>query len=219
MEAATKPGATRNGEFMKTITEVFLELKVAALASGKMSVADIKQITESAQTDEQRVSVLTETMKERGIVANVESAESHYSQKADDLLEKIATSGKVQQFQIVESLSGRTNAKERFEALQSLALAKHVIEVPRIARKNGCAVLAESDRRVAKDDNSEDIARVAESMKCSIREATIILTGKDPGPGKQSADTITERANRWKETSPFLTDAECRQLAEKGIEF
>jgi hypothetical protein len=204
---------------MKSITQEFLELKIAALASKKISGAEIKEVTKDAATNEQSLSALQKLMTERGVPVTVESAEAHYSQKADDLLEKLSASGKVQPFQIMESVSGCSNAKERFEALQSLALAKHVVESKRIERKNGSRVMAESDRQVKKGPESEQIARVAKNMRMTIREATIYVTGRDPGASfKESGDAIAERAARWKQHCGFLSEQECRQLAEKGLE-
>lgn len=204
---------------MESIAEQFLKLKIAAIASGKISTAEINEATRDVPSDEQRLSALKEVMAKHNVAEFVESADAHYSQKFDDLLEKVASSEKVKPFQIMESLSGCTNARERFDALHSLALAKYVIEVPRIARKNGSTVLAESNQNDREENESDRIAHYAKKLRCSIREATIFATGKDPGPNvEESSGLIAERAARWKKYCGVLSEQDCRTLAEKGLE-
>jgi hypothetical protein len=89
-------------------------------------------------------------------------------------------------------------------------------------------IVSESSRRIKRNNGSgvavleSDDSRVREYMGragCSFREASIIVTGNDPGRGAtMSESTVKDLAARWKEYCPALTESECKTLAAKGIE-
>jgi hypothetical protein len=87
---------------------------------------------------------------------------------------------------------------------------------PRIARKNGSGIGIDESTPT----NIE--TRVREYMKqtqASFREASIFVTGVDPGRGAKQSKAMTESlAKEWRAFAPFLNEQEIQQLAERGIE-
>jgi hypothetical protein len=81
----------------------------------------------------------------------------------------------------------------------------------RIMRKNGSFI--ESD--VTADD------KILEHMKQTgscFREASIVMTGVDPGKNAKFPTTLVESLKKaWREYCPSLTDAEVTTLAERGV--
>jgi len=108
--------------------------------------------------------------------------------------------------EIAETLKPAT-IEERLSAIKLLA------ENKKIMRKNGNAVIVES---ITEGDR---VQRYMREAKCSFREATIMVTGKDPGKNaKETGNAITERADRWRKYSSLLSEAEVQKLAERGVE-
>jgi hypothetical protein len=105
---------------------------------------------------------------------------------------------------------------ERFEALQSLAIAKKVGVKP-VERKNGSA-FTESAAPV-RQTTEQRIASYARKMKVSFREAALFLGEKDPGPNANESKSVIEaRAERWRKYCGVISEADVRVLAEKGVE-
>jgi hypothetical protein len=93
-------------------------------------------------------------------------------------------------------------------------LTKDINESRRIARKNGSAINESTPTNIE--------TRVREYMKqtqASFREASIFVTGVDPGRGAKQSRAMTESlAKEWRAFAPFLNEQEIQQLAERGIE-
>jgi len=122
-----------------------------------------------------------------------------------DLKEVCVAKGRTAE-QIAETLKPAT-IEERLSAIKLLAESKKVV------RKNGNAVIVES---VTEGDR---VQRYMREAKCSFREATIMVTGKDPGKNaKETGSAIAERANRWRKFSSLLSETEVQKLAERGVE-
>ena len=109
-----------------------------------------------------------------------------------------------------------SNESERFDALQSLAIAKRIDE-KRVTRNNGSA-FNESASSV-RPTKEERIASYARKMKVSFREAALFLGEKDPGPNSNESKSVVEaRAERWRKYCGVISEADVRTLAEKGVE-
>jgi hypothetical protein len=198
---------------MKSVAEQFSELRTAAIASGKITAKQIIEATKAIETEEQRLSILQEMAAPHKI--SVPRPES-YSDKIANLTEKIVTSGKLTAVQINESMQSCSTEKERFESLQSLAIAKKVGAKP-VERKNGSA-FTESAAPV-RPTKEERIADYARKMKCSFREAALFLGYKDIGPNVNESKSVVEaRAARWRKYCGVISEADVRTLAEKGVE-
>ncbi len=198
---------------MKSVAEQFSELRTAAIASRKITAKQIIEATKSIATEEQRLSILQEMAASHKItVPRPESVE----EKVTYLTEKIVASGKVTAIQINESMKNCSNESERFDALQSLAIAKRIDE-KRVTRNNGSA-FNESASSV-RPTKEERIASYARKMKVSFREAALFLGEKDPGPNSNESKSVVEaRAERWRKYCGVISEADVRTLAEKGVE-
>lgn len=198
---------------MKSVAEQFSELRTAAIASRKITAKQIIEATKSIATEEQRLSILQEMAASHKItVPRPESVE----EKVTYLTEKIVASGKVTAVQINESMKNCSNESERFDALQSLAIAKRIDE-KRVTRNNGSA-FNESASSV-RPTKEERIASYARKMKVSFREAALFLGEKDPGPNSNESKSVVEaRAERWRKYCGVISEADVRTLAEKGVE-
>jgi hypothetical protein len=198
---------------MKSVAEQFSELRTAAIASRKITAKQIIEATKSMATEEQRLSILQEMAASHKItVPRPESVE----EKVTYLTEKIVASGKVTAVQINESMKNCSNESERFDALQSLAIAKRIDE-KRVTRNNGSA-FNESASSV-RPTKEERIASYARKMKVSFREAALFLGEKDPGPNSNESKSVVEaRAERWRKYCGVISEADVRTLAEKGVE-
>ena len=93
-------------------------------------------------------------------------------------------------------------------------LTKDMTESRRVQRKNGSAINESTPTNIE--------TRVREYMKqtqASFREASIFVTGVDPGRGAKQSKAMTESlAKEWRAFAPFLNEQEIQQLAERGIE-
>jgi hypothetical protein len=198
---------------MKSVEEQFSELRTAAIASGKITANQIIEATKGIETEEQRLSILQEMAASHKIT--VPRPES-FSEKVAHLTEKIVASGKVTAVQINESMQSCSTERERFESLQSLAIAKKIGVKP-IERKNGSA-FTEAAAPV-RQTTEERIASYARKMKVSFREAALFLGEKDPGPNTNESKSVIEaRAERWRKYCGVISEADVRTLAEKGAE-
>jgi hypothetical protein len=198
---------------MKSVEVQFSELRTAAIASGKITAKQIIEATGGIQTEEQRLSILQEMAASHNIT--VPRPES-FSEKVAHLTEKIVASGKVTAVQINESMQSCSTESERFEALQSLAIAKKIGVTP-VKRNNG-ASMNESAAPV-RPTKEERIADYARKMKCNFREAALFLGYKDPGPNVNEPKSVIEaRAERWRKYCGVISEADVRVLAEKGVE-
>ena len=88
--------------------------------------------------------------------------------------------------------------------------------------KNGPLVI-DSTPVVRKSSIEERVKHYQKILNCGVQEAAI-MAGVDSATVKELAEAaaspkeIRERAARWKKYSPFLTEAECKKLAELGRE-
>ena len=81
----------------------------------------------------------------------------------------------------------------------------------RVERKNGTAI-SES----VKEDRVHSYMR---KFKMTFREATVMTGGKDPGPNAKQPAAFTEAlVARWKKSNKWISEADAKTLAEKGIE-
>jgi hypothetical protein len=88
-------------------------------------------------------------------------------------------------------------------------LTKDITESRRVERKNGSAI-----NEAAKEDR---VQRAMRLHKMNFREATIFCGEKDPGPkAKQPAAFTESLVTAWKKYAR-ISEADARQLAEKGI--
>jgi hypothetical protein len=196
---------------MKSIQHQISELSTAAIVSGKFNADQIAEVTGQG-SPEQQLSKLQQMTEGHNL--SMTTAADHYAVQIAKLTEQLAKSGKVQGFQIVEALESGSNQRERFEALQSLAIAKR-IGLTKVERKNGGAVIAES----ARPTKDERVQKYMRAHKCSFREASILAGFPDPGPtANESGDAVSERAKRWKRYSPILKESEIEVLAKRGVE-
>jgi hypothetical protein len=110
---------------------------------------------------------------------------------------------------IKETVTGET-IEERLGRLQKHAKKVGITESRKIERKNGSAI-----NEAAKEDRVQRAMRV---HKMSFREATIFCGGKDVGPNAKTPAAFTESlVKAWKKYSPWISEADARTLAEKGI--
>jgi hypothetical protein len=82
----------------------------------------------------------------------------------------------------------------------------------RITRHNGSGVIVESDK-------TERIANHARKYRCSIQEATIFVTGVNPGPAsdvKESTEVVS-LMEAWLKYAPALQPDEARSLAKRNV--
>jgi len=114
---------------------------------------------------------------------------------------------------IKETITGET-IEERLGRLQKHAKKVGITESSRparIERKNGTAI-----NEAAKEDRVQRAMRV---HRMSIREASIFCGLKDPGPNAKQPAAFTEAlVARWKKSNKWITEADAKTLAEKGIE-
>jgi hypothetical protein len=129
-------------------------------------------------------------------------------------LKEALTTGKVAPDAIAACITEGKTVEERLSRLQTLAKTQGIRE-SRVQRKNGSGGMNES----AVTTLEERIARTQREHKCSFREASILVTGKDPGKDAKQSKSITESlVEKWRRFAPFLTSEEVTRLAEKGIE-
>ena len=199
---------------MKSVQHQISELSTAAIVSGKFSADQIAEVTGQG-SPEQQLSKLKDMTEGHNL--SITSADDHYARQIAKLTEQLAKSGKVQGFQIVEALESGANQRERFEALQSLAIAKK-IGMNKIVRNNGGrADVFESAG--GRPNNEDRIQQYQKKFKCSFREAHIACGLADPGPDmNESVNAVTERAKRWKRYSPAMSHEDATKMALKGIE-
>lgn len=134
------------------------------------------------------------------------------------LAEAAIASGKITAALISETLTPLKDATEevRFSALQKLTKEKGFKEsAPRIQRKNGSGVVAESAL-------TEQDAKVLNYMKrtgASLQEATYVLTGKELSRDAKFSESMIEGlVAEWKDyCGATISDADARSLAERGI--
>lgn len=122
----------------------------------------------------------------------------------------------------------KLSAEEISEATKLPTIEQRLAKVKAVAEARGFQVAVHRIKRNAGsgfDPNAtvtESEARIAEYAKharCSIREASIILTGEDPGPKDGLSESFKkDLAKRWKSYIPALSEVECETLAAKGIE-
>jgi hypothetical protein len=110
---------------------------------------------------------------------------------------------------IKEAVKGET-IEERLGRLQKHAKKVGITESRKIERKNGTAI-----NESVKEDRVHSYMR---KFKMTFREATVMTGGVDPGPNAKQPAAFTESlVKAWKEYSPWITEADARTLAEKGI--
>jgi hypothetical protein len=115
---------------------------------------------------------------------------------------------------IKEAVKGET-IEERLGRLQKHAKKLNVVtesgRPARVERKNGTAI-----NEAAKEDRVERAMRI---HRLSFRASSIFCGLPDPGPSaKTPAAFIEARAARWKKANKWISEADAKTLAEKGIE-
>jgi len=203
---------------MKTVQQQISELSTSAIFSGKFTAVQIAEVTGQG-SPEQQLSKLQQMTEGHNL--SVESADSYYTAKIAKLTEQLAKSGKVQQFQIVEALESGSNQRERFDALQSLAITKRInIKENKpggITRNNGGRV--DFTESAGRPSNEDRVKQYQKKFNCSFREAHIACGLPDPGPNMtESVNAITDRAKRWRRFSPSMSEADAMSMALKGVE-
>jgi hypothetical protein len=212
---------TRKEDFMQSLAQQFSELRTAALVSGKITAAQINEATQGMTSEEQRLSKLKEMTKACGVT--VQSAESYYSEKADNLIEQIGKSGKVKDFQIIEATKDCATEKDRFEALQSLALAKQ-IGTKQIVRNNGGRIAESSVDLTESERTAQRVKQYQKKFKVSEKEACAMiglpyLTESVQALSESTGDKNTPRlANRLAKLRKMgFNEADAKKVIEQGL--
>ncbi len=125
--------------------------------------------------------------------------------------------------QITEATKPCKSIEEKLSAGKKLLESKGIKEnsngdwvpVKKIVRKNGYGVFAESGATTS----DERVQRYMKEARVSFREASIIVTGTDPGKDVKFPSTVIESLkNKWRKSGAVLTETEITQLAERGVE-
>jgi hypothetical protein len=200
---------------MTSVEQQFSELRTAVIASGKITAKQIIEATKAIETEEQRLSILQEMASPHNVT--VPRTES-FSEKVAHLTEKIVASGKVTALQINESMKECSNEKERFESLQSLAIAKKIGVKP-VERKNGTpCVVQESQASVFTKD--QKIARTAKEMRMTLQEAALFLDPNDRNYApSNSGATFDEAMKKWMSFPYNFSREDAKRAIEKGMSF
>jgi hypothetical protein len=112
---------------------------------------------------------------------------------------------------IKEAVKGET-IEERLGRLQKHAKKIGITESrpARVERKNGTAI-----NEAEPEDRVHSYMR---KFKMTFREATVMTGGKDPGPNAKQPAAFTESlVKAWKKSNKWISEADARTLAEKGI--
>lgn len=195
---------------MKSISETFSELRTAAIIGG-VTADEITEAVKGLSTEE-GAAKLKELTESRNIT--IPNADDHYSQEIAKLTEKLVKSGKVTGFQIMESLKTCSNEKERFTALQSLAVAKK-IDVKPVQRKNGSQTpLSESDS--TRPDTQTRVKQVMKDFRFSEKEACLYLGIEYISESCRGRDEKDHQRMKILKTFGF-SEADSVKILERGL--
>jgi hypothetical protein len=138
----------------------------------------------------------------------MKSVEQLFCEQRDSLTAKGVTAEA-----IAEAVKNCTSVEQRLSVLKEFDPNPVTRHSKKVFRKNGSAI-HESDR------TTDDLIHTAmRQRKASFREASLIVTGNDPGRNETFSKGFVESLKtKWKNSGAILSEAEIATLAAKGIE-